>query len=784
MVAAALETDSALDRLNASLGKLNVSAVDRMTTAASKLTAASAKETSATARLENARTKASLAAAQATINAQKLAAAQSAASAAADRAAAASARAKIALMAEELAALKLAAAREKSNKVTQDTVPVIDKSTTSLKANGLQIANVTAQFNDIGVMMASGQSPFQLAMQQGTQLNQVFTQMRSEGKSVASVLVSGFTSMLNPMALATIGTIALGSAIVNWMTSGAEKTKSFADTLSEANTAINNLKAASDVYTASGLTALAEKYGEVNAELLTHIERLRTIAEMDALKKNAEMLQAIEDSIPGGWLTTQVDEVRIAFDTTNDRARQLIYMFQEIQNASTFDEQADAITRMREEIESTTGGLDNATGAAANVLVELVKAEDAALRMKAAAPDGGWMDAAIGGVGALVNRIWDAVDANRVLAKEQAAARREAAAAADMDGRAAYGAGQAAYRDRMRESSALYGGDGSGLSADEREAISPTARPSRRAGGGGGESAADRMKKRAEAADQLRDKLRSLDEQLVGSAFAEQAALDEVTARQQERLELLKEAQEARILTEEQAAARVVEINKKAADEMLAIEQARKSVMLKSAQDMFGSLADAAKGFAGEQSGIYKALFIASKAFAIADSIIKIQQGIANAMVLPFPANLAAAATVAAQTASIVSSIQAVQFADGGFVRGPGGPRDDAIAARLSNGEFVINARATARNRPLLEAINSGNERAVYRRNMFADGGEVQAAYRPANTAPRVGNDVQPVQNNVSFRIVTRDPDTRVEQSQSQRAANITRAASYGRRNG
>lgn len=45
--------------------------------------------------------------------------------------------------------------------------------------------------------------------------------------------------------------------------------------------------------------------------------------------------------------------------------------------------------------------------------------------------------------------------------------------------------------------------------------------------------------------------------------------------------------------------------------------------------------------------------------------------------------------------------------ADGGFVRGPGGPRDDSIIARVSNGEFVVNAEATKRNRALLEAINN-----------------------------------------------------------------------------
>lgn len=46
--------------------------------------------------------------------------------------------------------------------------------------------------------------------------------------------------------------------------------------------------------------------------------------------------------------------------------------------------------------------------------------------------------------------------------------------------------------------------------------------------------------------------------------------------------------------------------------------------------------------------------------------------------------------------------------ASGGFVSGKGGPTEDAIPARLSNGEFVVNAEATARHRPLLERINRG----------------------------------------------------------------------------
>ena len=46
--------------------------------------------------------------------------------------------------------------------------------------------------------------------------------------------------------------------------------------------------------------------------------------------------------------------------------------------------------------------------------------------------------------------------------------------------------------------------------------------------------------------------------------------------------------------------------------------------------------------------------------------------------------------------------------ASGGFVSGDGGPTEDAIPARLSNGEFVVNAEATTRHRPLLERINRG----------------------------------------------------------------------------
>lgn len=62
-------------------------------------------------------------------------------------------------------------------------------------------------------------------------------------------------------------------------------------------------------------------------------------------------------------------------------------------------------------------------------------------------------------------------------------------------------------------------------------------------------------------------------------------------------------------------------------------------------------------------------------------------------------------------TTALASSLAVIPgFATGGYVSGAGTGTSDSIMARLSDGEFVVNAAATKRNRALLEAINS-NER-------------------------------------------------------------------------
>ncbi|MGL9618298.1 hypothetical protein QRQ56_09875 [Bradyrhizobium sp. U531] len=79
----------------------------------------------------------------------------------------------------------------------------------------------------------------------------------------------------------------------------------------------------------------------------------------------------------------------------------------------------------------------------------------------------------------------------------------------------------------------------------------------------------------------------------------------------------------------------------------------------------------------------------------------------------------------------------AVAKADGGYISGPGSGTSDSIPARLSDGEFVVRASATAKHRAVLEAINSD------RVPRFADGGLVGSG-SPATPLVNPGHVIAP----------------------------------------
>ncbi|HBX8276178.1 phage tail length tape measure family protein [Klebsiella pneumoniae] len=156
--------------------------------------------------------------------------------------------------------------------------------------------------------------------------------------------------------------------------------------------------------------------------------------------------------------------------------------------------------------------------------------------------------------------------------------------------------------------------------------------------------------------------------------------------------------------------ARMTSIRQRAADANQVIEAQKNTIISAATQSLFDSTAEIMRTGFGEQSAIYKVAFATSKAFAIADSMVKIQQAIASGAVsAPYPANIIAMASIAAQTASIVSNIQAVSgvgFASGGYT-GPGGKYQPA--GIVHKGEYVFDQASTNRiGVSQLEALRNG----------------------------------------------------------------------------
>lgn len=219
-------------------------------------------------------------------------------------------------------------------------------------------------------------------------------------------------------------------------------------------------------------------------------------------------------------------------------------------------------------------------------------------------------------------------------------------------------------------------------------------------------------------------------------------------------LEAMQSGNEQKLLSEEEYQRRKKEIQDKYDLERQKKESdyyAQSTQMMSSAFDtMAGVMANAA----GQQSSAYKAMFAASKAFAIAESIINIQLALSEAAKLPYPANLVEYARVASQTASIVSNIQSVtmSFATGGYT-GDGGKYTPA--GIVHKGEYVITKEATARlGRGFLDHLNYGSVR-----RGFANGGGVGVprlptmAYQPkssGNIAVKVINNGEPMDATVS----------------------------------
>lgn len=190
-----------------------------------------------------------------------------------------------------------------------------------------------------------------------------------------------------------------------------------------------------------------------------------------------------------------------------------------------------------------------------------------------------------------------------------------------------------------------------------------------------------------------------------------QAQLDQTNQQEAQRLTILQQARETDLINEQQYQDLKTQIQQAGELQRNDMMMQNNALLLSSTGDFFGAMGDVLKNAKGEQSGIYKAMFAASKAFAIASASINLWQNVSKAMSVGFPMNIPFIAGAMAQGTAILqslSSVQAAGFATGGLVTGPGTGQSDSINARLSNGEFVSTKQATSRYRNTLEAMNRG----------------------------------------------------------------------------
>ncbi len=217
-------------------------------------------------------------------------------------------------------------------------------------------ANLFAQFNDIGVMLAAGQNPIQLALQQGTQISQVLTGISTAGgglRGMFSALAAGFMSLINPITLLTIGVIAFGAAAFQWITSLIPETVTLKDRLEDMSTAVSNYV---DVATiASATTAdLRDQFGSAgvqigkSSQLLADFLQAKAISEMKssitALSEefggfSRTMLTASYSASGAGGVMTEIDatmsDLKEQFNLTTPAAAQLTLALEAMSLAGT-----------------------------------------------------------------------------------------------------------------------------------------------------------------------------------------------------------------------------------------------------------------------------------------------------------------------------------------------------------------------------------------------------------------------------------------------------------------
>lgn len=227
------------------------------------------------------------------------------------------------------------------------------------------LANLTSQFNDVTVMMAAGQNPMQLAIQQGTQITQVFGN-RGAAAALAATRQAAM-NMISPLNLITIGSIAASAAAVQWLTSASKEAETFEDRLQAMSDAVEVFgKRQEEAFQSTA--DMIKGFGSASPELRGVLQDLAAMARLDAQEEIDGISESIRGLVIAGNSATEMSRMFdagdfLGFGSANRAGRAVSAQF-----ASSLDAMRDAIEpaeRLRAALDirdvllETSGGIEN-----------------------------------------------------------------------------------------------------------------------------------------------------------------------------------------------------------------------------------------------------------------------------------------------------------------------------------------------------------------------------------------------------------------------------------------
>ncbi|WP_299370418.1 phage tail length tape measure family protein [uncultured Tateyamaria sp.] len=570
------------------------------------------------------------------------------------------------------------------------------------------VGNLTAQFNDVGVMMAAGQNPLQLALQQGTQITQVLGPMGA-GQAVRA-LGTAFMSLLSPINLVTIGGIAAGAALVQWLTRSSEEAGGLVEAIGAVEEKLANLQR-------SNAVMLSGAGSEERFDLLRAIEAQEKVvaSAQDAMRRVQGARDLVQRGVQNNLRDAEAElaslkEMLVALD----EAVALNSDLEAVQDRVT-DSLRDGLSALIETSVARQAAQDEALG-----LLDTLREENALREVALSHGENSieYANARADAERRAFEEMLETLDVSEQLKDELRLAFEEGLALSQVDVASSIRAG-ATEAERLANalgialSTALELANATPQMQDE-DAVMGQAVLQNAAGRAGQRAAVDNFRRLTTARTRRAGRSGSG----ARAARAERDEVAELIARYKDELSILRETDpvQKEMLRNRDALKNASAAERAEIEELILLRQSETRAV-EDAKDKYDLLSDTLLDVVPD---LTKGGDAAAQAWErLGDTL----QRVAWEAILLGEGPLASlmwgnsgggSSGIGGLAGALFGAIFPGAAArlpgrkDGGMIFGDGGSRDDRQLVLMSPGEMAINAAATARHRGLLEAINAG----------------------------------------------------------------------------